>query len=269
LALWFLFSYNRFYQAKFLGVATEITGEFNTQYNKIEDYFTLKAENKKLNQLNDSLLNLLPVNFIKRDTSSRLIQDSVPFDTSGYYRQYLWRDAKVLYNTVNLEKNYIQLDRGANQGIKNNMSVVNSDGNAVGVVINTSPNFSIVMSLLHVQSKRSVMLKRNGTMGTVEWDGKNPLFLTLRNIPKSDSVVKGDTVLTSIYSEFPPGLMLGTVADIIIDKSSNFNTLKIKTAANFFSLQQVHIIEKLFSEEQNNLLNETKKKIDDPKSNLR
>jgi rod shape-determining protein MreC len=268
-ALWFLFNYNRFHRAKFLGVANEMTGRINTQYNKVEDYFTLKAENRRLNRLNDSLLNLLPFNFTKRDTSSRFVRDSVPFDTLGNFRQYQWRDAQVVYNTVNLEKNYIQLNRGANQGIKDNMSVVNSDGSAVGVVINVSPNFCVVMSLLHVQSKRSVVLKRSRSMGTIEWDGKNPLFLTLRNIPRSDSVVKGDTVVTSVNSNFPPGLMVGTVAEVIADKSTNFYVLRLKTAANFFSLQQVHIVENLTYDEQNKLLQDTRKKIDEPKKTNR
>ena len=265
MALWFLFNYNRFHRAKFLGVANEMTGRINTQYNKVEDYFTLKAENRRLNRLNDSLLNLLPFNFTKRDTSSLYVRDSLPFDTLGNYRQYLWRDAQVVYNTVNLEKNYIQLNRGANQGIRDNMSVVNSDGNAVGVVINVSPNFCVVMSLLHVQSKRSVVLKRTRSMGTIEWDGKDPLFLTLRNIPRSDSVVKGDTVVTSVNSSFPQGLMVGTVAEVISDKSTNFYVLRLKTAANFFSLQQVHVVENLTYTEQNKLLQDTRKKIDDPK----
>jgi rod shape-determining protein MreC len=268
-ALWFLFNYNRFHRAKFLGVANEMTGRINTQYNKVEDYFTLKAENRRLNRLNDSLLNLLPFNFTKRDTSSLYVRDSLPFDTLGNYRQYLWRDAQVVYNTVNLEKNYIQLNRGANQGIKDNMSVVNSDGSAVGVVITVSPNFCVVMSLLHVQSRRSVMLKRSKSMGTIEWDGKNPLFLTLRNIPRSDSVVKGDTVVTSVNSNFPPGLMVGTVAEVISDKSTNFYVLRLKTAAKFFSLQQVHVIENLTYTEQNKLLQDTRKKIDEPKKSSR
>lgn len=268
-ALWFLYNYNKFHRAKFLGVANELTGRVNKQYNKVEDYFTLKAENKRLNHLNDSLLNLLPFNFNAKDTTATLVKDSVPYDTTGMLRQYLWRDARVVYNTVNLTKNYIQLDRGSNQGIRDNMAVIGSDGSAVGVIVNVSPNFSVAMSLLHVQSKRSVLLKRSGSMGAVEWDGKNPLYLTLRNIPKSDSIATGDTILTSIFSEFPPGLMIGTVAEIITDKSTNFYVIRVKPAANFFSLQQVHIVEKLFYDEQAKSLADTKKKIDDPKTSKR
>ena len=268
-ALWFLFNYNRFHRAKGLGWASELTGRINSRYKNVDDFFHLKAENQRLHKMNDSLLNLLPDNFLKTDTSTRMVKDTIPYDTLGNYRRYIWRDAKVVYNTVNTEKNYIQLNRGSNQGIRDNMAVINSDGSAVGVVVNVSPNFSQVMSLLHIQSKRSVVLKKTGNMGTIEWDGKDPRFLTLKNIPKSDSVVKGDTVVTSVNSSFPPGFIIGTVSEIVTDKSTNFYVLRLRTAANFYNLQQVHVIENLQYDEQSRLLTETRKMIDDPKNNPR
>jgi len=261
-ALWFLFTYNKFHRAKGLGWANEITGRINSRYKNVDDFFHLKAENQRLHRMNDSLLNLLPTNFLQLDTSARVVQDSIPFDTLGNYRRYIWRDAKVVYNTVNTQKNYIQLNRGSNQGIRDNMAVINSDGSAVGVVVNVSPNFSQVMSLLHVQSKRSVTMKRSGSLGTIEWDGKDPLFLTLLNIPKSDSIAKGDTVMTSVNSSFPPGFVVGTIDEIILDKSTNFYVLRLRTAANFFNLQQVHVIENAQYEEQAKLQEDTRKKID-------
>src|SRR5687768_15080058 len=145
LSLWLLFNYNRFHRAKFLGIANEMTGRVNTQYNKIEDFFTLREENRRVHRLNDSLLNLLPRNFATRDTSITAIQDSVPYDTLGNYRRFLSRPATVIYNTINAQKNYMQLNRGANQGIRDYMAVVSSDGYAVGVVVNVSGNFSQVM----------------------------------------------------------------------------------------------------------------------------
>lgn len=265
-ALWFLFSYNRFHRAKFLGVANEVTGVINSQYNKVEDYFTLREENKRVNRLNDSLLNLLPSHYGRRDTTVSAVQDSVPYDTLGHYRRYFSRPATVVYNTVNSQKNYIQLNRGANQGIKDNMAVLGSDGSAVGVVVNVSPNFSQAMSLLHVQHKVNASLKKSGNFGTVEWDGKDPRYLTLRGIPQSVEVNKGDTVLTSTYSfNFPPGHMVGYIDEVIKDKSTNFYVLKIRTAANFFNLQQVHVIENVEKDEQWQLMQDTKNKIEQGK----
>jgi rod shape-determining protein MreC len=267
-ALWFLFSYNRFHRAKFLGLANEMTGRINTQYNKVEDYFTLREENRRVHRLNDSLLNLLPRNFAKRDTSLNAVQDSIPYDTVGNYRRYLSRPATVVYNTVNSQKNYIQINRGSNHGIRDNMSVVSSDGSAVGVVVNVSANFSQVMSLLHVQSTVSASLKRTGDFGTVEWDGKDPRYLVLKRIPKTVEVKKGDSVLTSKVSfNFPPGYMVGTVEDIKLDNATGMYLLKIKTAANFYNLQQVHVIENVERAEQVKLFEETRKKIEEVKKN--
>lgn len=267
-ALWFLVSYNRFHRAKFLGIANEVTGRVNTQYNKVEDYFSLKEENRRVHRLNDSLMNLIPGNFSRHDTSSGFVQDSVPFDTLGNYRRYLSRTATVVYNTVNSQKNFIQVNRGSSQGIKDNMAVVSSDGAVVGVVVNTSANFAQVMSLLHVQNSVSASLKRSGDFGTVEWDGKDPRYLLLKKIPKTVEVKKGDTVLTSQVSfNYPPGYMVGTVSDLKLDNTTGMYQLKIKTAANFYNLQQVHILENTDYTEQTRLNQDTKKKMDaTPKS---
>ena len=269
-SLWFLFNYNRFHRAKFLGIANEMTGRINSQYNKVEDFFALREENRRVHQMNDSLLNLLPQNFIRRDTSVHIIQDSVLYDTSGLYRRYYSRPATIVYNTINDQKNYIQINRGANQGIKDNMAVVNSDGSVVGVVVNVGANFSQVMSLLHVQNSVSATLKKTGEFGTAEWDGKDPSYLTLKRIPKTVEVKNGDTVLTSSVSfNFPPGYFVGTIAGIKLDNTTGMYLLKVKTAANFYSLQQVFVLENMERAEQIKLFEETKKKIEQIKKGNR
>jgi rod shape-determining protein MreC len=269
-ALWFLFTYNRFHKAKGLGVANEVTGWFSSRYNTLEDFFKMKEENRRLLKMNDSLINLLSSNFIKNDTSVTVKKDSLPFDTLGNFRHYAWREAQVMYNTVNSEKNYVQINRGANQGVRDNMGVFSSDGGLIGQVVNVSPNFSQVMSLLHVQNKVNVIVKKSKSSGTLFWDGRDPRFLNLKDIPKSDSLVTGDTILTGNYSlSFPPGHMVGTVAEIVPDPSTNFYVLKIRTAANFQNLQQVMVVENLQYDDQNKLLKETQKKIDDPKKSSR
>lgn len=265
-ALWFLYSYNKFHRAQFLGISNEITGRINKQYNKVEDYFFLKEENRRLHKLNDSLLNMQPRNFAVHDTSILAVRDSLPFDTAGHYRRYFFRPATVVYNTTNFQKNYIQINRGLNQGIRENMAVISSDGSAVGITVNVSPNFTQVMSLLHVQNTVSVELKKTGDVGIIEWDGKDPRYLVINKVPKTAEVKPGDTVLTSrVSSIFPGGYMMGTVADARLDNATGWYTVKVKTAANFYSLQQVHVIETMDRPEQIRLFDETKKKLDETK----
>jgi rod shape-determining protein MreC len=259
-----LFRYNKYHRAVFFGKANEITGYLNSRFDKVDEYFHLKEENLKVHRMNDSMLNLLSGNFMKPDTGTVILKDTVSYDSSGYIRRYYAREAKVVSNSVISQKNYFQINRGSKHGIKDNMSVINSDGSVAGQIVGVSENFSQAMSLLHVQSKVNAMMKRSKSNGRVEWDGKNPLFLTLRDIPKSDSVVVGDTVLTGIYSyNFPPGWTIGTVSELVDDKSTNFYVIKIRTAANFQNLQQVFVIENLQREEQIILDKATQKKIDE------
>lgn len=266
IALWMLFRYNRFHRAAFLGVASEVTGRVNKQVDIVDDYFHLREENRRVLRMNDSLLNILRTNYIIPDTSKRLVIDSTRYDTLTKFRRYFYRDAKVVYNSVNFENNYLQLARGANQGIRENMAVLNSDGSVIGVVITVSPNFSQVMSLLHVKSKVNASLKKTGDFGTLEWDAKDPRFVTLKGIPKNVDVKKGDTVLTSIYSfNFPPGFLVGTITKVQLEPASGFYQLIVRTAANFSNVQQVMVVENLQREEQLQLNAETERKIDQEK----
>jgi rod shape-determining protein MreC len=265
-ALLLLINYNRFYEARGFALTNEVTGWFNSKYNNVEDFFKLRDENRRLLKLNDSLMNLLSPSFGARDTSSRIMTDTSTYDTTNKYRQYIWRDAQVVYNTVTAEKNYVQINRGANQGIKDNMGVFNSDGSLVGKVINVSANYSVVMSLLHVQNTVNAMVKKTRNAGTISWDAKDSRFLTLSGISKSDSLVKGDTIITGLFSlSYPPGYMIGTVHEIVNEPSTSFYVLKIKTAANFSDLQQVMLAENIQYEEQDKLLQETRKKVDETK----
>jgi len=249
-----------------LGVANELTGWMNSKYANVDQYFHLKQESDRIHHVNDSLINLLKTNFLNPDTATQFVQDTIPYDTLGHRRRYVWRDAEVVSNSVNAERNYIQINRGSKQGIRDNMAVLNSDLSLVGIVVNTSDNFSQVMSLLHVKNNVNAVMKQSGNAGTISWDGKSPLYLTMTGIPKSDSIAKGDTVLTGTYSlSFPPLRMIGRVASIIKDNSSSFYVLQIKTAANFQNLQHVFVVENLHADEQEKLDKETRKKIDEVK----
>lgn len=262
-ALLMLFKFNRLHHAIGLGVASEFTGSVNKQVDKLDDYFHQGEENKRLHRINDSLLNLLKTNYFATDTGQKRVVDSVKVDTILQPRKYIFRDAKVVYGTVNAEQNYVQLNRGAEGGIKEDMAVLSSDLGVVGIVVNVSKHFSQVMPLLHMQSSVSAALKKSGTTGKVEWDGKDPRFVYLKGIPQSIEVKVGDSIVTSPYSfNFPPGYMVGTVAKAVNDPATGFYMIKVKTAVNFTNLQQVFVVENLLREEQLQLDKDTQKKLE-------
>jgi rod shape-determining protein MreC len=247
------------HDAFFSGITSEITGSVDARYSKFRDYFSLAETNRQLAEENNRLKNLLAANFQAPDSTRILYTDTTRRDTLGRYRKFTWLPAKVIGNTVTLQTNFLTLERGSNQGVKKGMAVIGPQG-IVGVVVEVSPNISKVMSLLHRNSKVSAMLKKDNNAGSVEWDGNDPTLLTLRNIPRSAKIAKGDTILTSTYSaNFPSHLMVGTVDSIVEDPSSNFFTLRVKTATNFFSIQYVYLVENSRYTEQTNLENTTGK----------
>ena len=261
IALYFLFTYNKFHQAAFMGVAGEFTGGISTKYNNVEYYFKLKQTNDALSKQNEHLLNLLRQNYEGADTAKKFFTDTLRVDSLLTVQRFRYYDAKVVGSFVSTQNNYLTIHRGANQGLPKNREwgVISPEGIA-GRIISVGDNFSVVMSVLNRQFKVNSMLKKSGETGPVSWDGDNPLYLRLINIPKSAKVAKGDTVLTSNVSDiFPPGIMVGTVAEIIDDKSSNFYILKLKTATNFSSLQFVYVLEDLQREEREKLEDPIKK----------
>jgi rod shape-determining protein MreC len=133
------------------------------------------------------------------------------------------------------------------------MAVVGTDG-LIGTVISVSKNMSIVMSLLHRQSKVIAVLKKGSGLGEVSWDGKDPRYLLLSKIPTTIVAKKGDTVVSSPYSDkFPPGIPIGYVEKIDQDQETNTYKLKIRTAVDFYAVQHAYIVKNLLQEEMDQL----------------
>ena len=261
LSFYMLFSYNRYHNTVYSGVASEVTGSINKQYNNVEYYFQLKRTNDSLVKANEELYNRLKEDFESPDTLNKIAVDTLKTDSSLKQRKYLYMQAKVISNSVSLPNNYIQLHRGSLQGIRADMGVIDVNNAVVGTVMEVSENYAVVMSLLHEQSNLSARLKKTGETGSVVWDGKAPNIVILKDIPKTVKISAGDTVITSGFSDkFPAGLLVGYVKDIINDKTLSTYIVRLKTAANFENLQYSYIIDNLQKDEPAQLLKKVKGK---------
>ena len=249
-----LSSYSKSHQTFFGGMTNQVIGDINTRYNNWSYFFRLKKTNALLTAENAALRNQLAQNFVPLDTTKKLGTLILRKDSLEKTRKFYYYPAKVVGNSFTLQKNYITIERGALQGVKKDMAAISPDGSIVGIVIEVNDNYSKIMSLLHRNSKVSAMLKRDKVAGTVEWDGNNPDILTLKNISKSAAPKFGDSVLTSPYSaSFPAQLMIGRVSKVVVDPASNFLTLELKSATNFYNLEFIYLVENKRMNEQLNL----------------
>jgi rod shape-determining protein MreC len=260
LSVYFIIHYNSYHNAVATSYVNELTGKVNTQYNNIEYYLQLKKTNDSLAKANERLYNKLKIDFSLPDTVSKRAVDTILIDSILQYRTFNYLEAKVVYNSVALQSNFIEVERGSQAQIKKDMGVVDAGNSVVGIITDISDKYAVIMSLLNKDSKISAMLKKTKDAGTIVWDGKEPNRLDLTDIRKSVKIVKGDSVITSGYTPtFPYGLLIGTVEEVIADKSTNNYFIKIKSAANFYNLQFVYAIDNLQKEEINKLLDKAKK----------
>ena len=255
--------YNQYHNAVASSYLNEITGRINEQYNKADYYLQLKKTNQQLAKDNERLRNLMKENFGAPDTSNKIISDSIPYDTLGAHRKWMYQSAKVVSNSVSAQNNFIVISRGSAQQLKKDEGVIDANNAVVGIVTDVSENYAVIMSLLHKDSKINALIKNdpNGG-GTIVWDGKEPNYLSLINVRKSSKVVRGDTVFTSgITTTFPYGLMIGTVDYVAPDKSTNNYIIKVKSTANFYNLQYVYAIDNYQRDDINKLIEKAKVKI--------
>lgn len=261
--IYLIINYNTYHQAIGSAYMNEITGSVNKQYNKVDNFLQLNKSNEALKKENEWLRNQLKANFENSDTANQVITDSIPFDTLGNKRKWLYQGAKVVSNSVTTQNNFVVLNRGAGQQLRKDEGVIDSNNGVVGIITEVSENFAVVMSLLHRDSRISGILKNDPLGGgSIVWDGKEPNYLTFINVRKSARAKRGDTVITSgITPTFPYGKMIGVIDQIYPDKSTNNFVIKIKSAANFYNLQYVYAIDNAQKDEINRLLEKAKSKI--------
>ena len=261
IALSFLFRYNKFQEAAFLSVSTEVTGRLDERYNSIEYYFQLKKTNDALVQENLRLRQQLKENFEAPDSNRRLFYDTIRTDSGRFTPKWLMMEAKVVNNTISLPANYLTIHRGFRQGVRTDMGVTGPQG-IIGSVMNVSENFAVVMSVLNPNFRLVVRLKKGGENGNIYWDGVNPGIISMRGIPRSANVVVGDMVLTSPYSlKFSANLMVGTVSEVVPDNTSNFYNLRVRLATNFSNIEYAYVLDNLQNNEQKRLEDSTRKKF--------
>ncbi|MCC8147331.1 MAG: rod shape-determining protein MreC [Bacteroidales bacterium] len=250
---------NQYQRSKYLSVAHEITGRIHAVSSGIQSYMNLNTENadllKKISDLENEvyfykrtielLNNTTQTESIEIDSSSALVYNFIP--------------ARVVYNNISGTENYIQLNKGSEDGIKPDMGVMAPNG-IVGVIMNVSPHYSIAISVLNPKFQLNCKLKDKNYFGPLVWDGKDFQYTYLENLPSHAEFEIGDTIVTSGYSAFfPEGLPVGTIVDSRKQKNDNYNSALVQLFADFSTLTEVMIIENSYKEEQNNLLRNIRK----------
>jgi rod shape-determining protein MreC len=234
---------NSYQRASVWNSSNQFVGSTYEKVNEFSSYLVLGRTNDSLAAENARLKNLLKTSFYSDSIKRVIVRDTV------LKQQYTYTVAKVINNSIHQKNNYITINRGGRHGIAKGMGVTSASG-IVGVVLNVSDHFATIRSLLHTETKISASVDAN--IGSLIWGEGNfdARYAVLKDIPGHLIVKKGAKVVTSEFSLFPPGTIIGTVAKTGLKGNDSSLNIEVKLATDFSALQYVYVIHNMLSEEQ-------------------
>src|SRR5947207_2870023 len=202
------------------------------------NYFYLRGVRQENRDLRDQLeqLRLAQVRLKQDADQAHRLQALL-----GFKEQFIGPTtaAQVIGSSGSEQSRLVYIDKGSDDGIRNEMPVITADG-VVGKVLSViDGSTSQVLLINDQQSGVGAILEQSRLQGVLK--GRASGELVIDKIMTDEEVKPGDRILTSGGDRiFPKGLPLGTVAKIT--KGLEFLQITIKPAATLTRLEEVLVI---------------------------
>ena len=150
-------------------------------------------------------------------------------------------NATVLYRNVSYWLDTITIDKGEQDGVRVNDSVVTKNG-LIGKVVTVNKDNSVV-SLLTTDDSYYVSVSVNGSNGLLYTYDKKEQALKVKGIDKKEEIKEGDAVLTNgLGGLFPKGLYIGKVKKIENDTYDLSKVVYVDVEQNFNDIAYVMVV---------------------------
>lgn len=236
-----LFRFNAYQGSVWFTQANAVAGKVLEMESQVIAYANLGEQNRQLMALNlelqtevDVLRHELAV--LKHDSTltERILADQL----AGLK----CIPAQVIDNSVRDRDNFITINRGTEDGVRNEMGVVCGTG-IVGIVCQTGRHYALVLPVLNSRSSISCRLKETEYFGYLKWSGGNPLRAYIDDIPRHAKIKEEETVETSGFSSvFPAGIFVGRVKQIRNSDDGLSYRLEVRLSTDFARLRDVMVI---------------------------
>lgn len=140
----------------------------------------------------------------------------------------------------------IQIDRGSNDGVRENLAVLNADG-LIGKIVSVTHGEARVLLLSDPNCKVSALLQDTREPGVAS--GSDAAFsfsphCVMTYVNRDAKVKTGENVITSgLGGVFPKGIVIGTVTGVQLNKQTGmYQDVEIKPAVDFRRLEEVIVI---------------------------
>lgn len=224
-------------------------GTFASVTSLISDVFStssLRSENETLRRKNAELM--LKVNKLRDyEVTNRELKGLVGIKDTTTFPLL---PATIISKSLSRSQNVFTLNKGENDGIKPGMPVINDQG-LVGIIYNTSGDFSIVRTLKNSELKLAVKNQRSRVDGLMKWNGSD---LVIVNVPKTYDIKPNDIIVTSdISSIIPFTIPVGKVVELTQVETGIFNEVRLTPMADLDRSENVFVIKVVQSKQKNDL----------------
>lgn len=248
-----LFKYNNYQGSVWFSSANDVAGWVFEMKSDVGAFFSLTKINKELTQRNLYLEH--QVSQLQARVYDKTVgKDFIHKGQLAMLEGFRLIPAKVVDNSVNKPQNFVTIDKGSADGIRQDMGVVCGNG-VVGIVYLVSKHYSVVIPVLNTESNISCAIDGTGYFGYLHWKGGPSDIAYLDDVPRHAHFRLHGKIVTSGYSSvFPPGVMVGEILHVFNSDDGLSYRLMIKLSTDFGNLRDVCVIDDSSVKERLNLL---------------
>lgn len=140
---------------------------------------------------------------------------------------------------IDSKQDFILIDKGSEDGILEDMPIINSQKVLFGKVSQVYKNFSKIMLISNKNSVLDIKIQKDDTISPIIYGairGEGNLSATLDLVSLENEIKNNDILITSsLEGTFPKGLLIGRITEPNQNDLKPFQTAKIEL---FFNLKQ-------------------------------
>lgn len=216
----------------------------NDFIDSVGDLSNTYQENQSLKQKIDTIHELeVQLNELKRDNQKMKetlkLQDTL--------NDYTLVNATVIARNPDTWRDVITINKGSNDGIQPQMSVM-SDKGLVGKVLDVNPTSARIALLSNadntlVRVAAMIQNEKEPIYGTITGYDEKTNMLVMSQIQATQDIKVGDKVVTSGLGGISPNsLYIGTVEEVAMDRFGLYKEVKIRPAADTNDVRYVTVV---------------------------
>ena len=216
----------------------------NDFIDSVSDLSNTYQENQSLKQKIDTIHELeVQLSELKRDNQKMKetlkLQDTL--------NDYTLVNATVIARNPDTWRDVITINKGSNDGIQPQMSVM-SDNGLVGKVMDVNPTSARVALLSNadntlVRVAAMIQNEKEPIYGTITGYDDKTNMLVMSQIQATQDIKVGDKVVTSGLGGISPNsLYIGTVEEVAMDRFGLYKEVKIRPAADTNDVRSVTVV---------------------------